>query len=71
MKSIENFKHDCRKGRAGHGLMDYGVPKGNSGKTMIYDGYLVGGNPFPMDTTARVSFWQGICSKIRHFGRRA
>jgi hypothetical protein len=29
--------------------MDYGVPNGNNGKTVIYDGNLSGGNPLLMD----------------------
>ncbi len=33
----------------GFGLMDYGVPNGNKGKTVIYDGNLSGGNPLLMD----------------------
>ncbi len=37
------------KDRAGHGLMDYGVPGGNGGQTVVYSGkHLSKGNPVPI-----------------------
>jgi hypothetical protein len=36
--------------RAGHALMDYGVPGGNGGRTVVYADFLENGNAVPVST---------------------
>ena len=50
---VEAFKENPQKGknskeRAGHGLMDYGVPKGNDDRSVIFTKHLVDGNAVPL-----------------------
>jgi len=45
---LDPYNGGNSKARAGHGLMDYGVPGGNDGKTVIYANNLVSGDPAPM-----------------------
>eukprot|EP00911_Craspedida_sp_UC1_P000694 UC1_evm1s530 len=51
--------------RAGHGLMDYGVPNGNGGATIIYADWLDNGNATPVDAAvARYLARSGVTSVV-------
>ena len=56
---LDPFTGGNSKKRAGHALMDYGVPGGAGGRSVVYCGHLKGGCPAKVDSKVNRSTSRG------------